>query len=85
VTRLYDLHVQTRGGVYELGRVVSVLALLDLTPAALTSYGDASGLQIAMQIEGEPRVCELCASRLTALVGVNSATLRVAAEIGREP
>jgi hypothetical protein len=83
VSQAYDLHVETQGGVYDLGRVVSVLALLDLTPTALTSYGDATGLQIEIQIAGDPQVCELCASRLQALVAVSSATL-CATGSGRE-
>ena len=68
-----NLHIETRGGVEDLGRVVGVMALLGLTPGALTSYGDAYGLTIEVQLNGEWRDLELCLSRLRALVSVITA------------
>ena len=77
MTQLFDLRVETRGGVCDLGRVVSVLALLDLTPLALTCYGDPHGLQIDIRLHAESRTCILCVSRLNALVSVIDATLKL--------
>lgn len=69
-----ELSVQTRGGVCDLGRVVGVLALLELTPAVLASRREGAGLRIDMRIVGDARSCELCMKRLQALVCVASAT-----------
>lgn len=72
----YNLRVETRGGVCDLGRVVGVLALLELTPSILTACsGGGGGLQIDVQLRGDSRLCRLCVSRLQALVAVTKATL----------
>jgi hypothetical protein len=68
-----DLHIQTRGGVEDLGRVVGVLALLGITPLALQASRDASGLAIDVQLQGDRRDLDLCLARLRALVSVTSA------------
>ena len=71
----YELSVRTHGGVCDLGRVVGVLALMDLTPRALASGAVGGGLRIDMRIVSDARSCELCVSRLRALVCVASAWL----------
>jgi hypothetical protein len=71
----YDLHVETSGGVYDLGRVVSVLALYEITPTTLTSQASAQGLVIAMRIAADPRRSSLCLAKLQALVSVTWAEL----------
>jgi hypothetical protein len=76
----FEAHIETLGGVGNLSRVVGVMALLDLTPLVLTSYGGPNGLSIDVQFVAGRREAELCMSRLRALVSVTSASLAMAAE-----
>jgi hypothetical protein len=75
MTSLYALHVETQGGVADLGRVVGVLALYDLTPLGMTVCSVGPGLRIDLQLQGEVRACELCVSRLAAIAAVRIAEL----------
>lgn len=81
MTLRFDAHVETRGGVCDLGRVVGVMALLDLTPLSLTVEGDTGGLRIDIHFAAERREAELCLASLQALVSVTSATVRTTAQI----
>jgi hypothetical protein len=71
----FQLDVTTRGGVCDLGRVVSVLALLDLTPTAFAASGAGNGLRLSMTLDGDARVRDLCVGRLRALVAVTRVSL----------
>jgi len=75
VSSLYALRVETEGGVADLGRVVGVLALYDLTPLEMAVRSAGSGLRIDIQLRGQARTCELCCSRLSAIVAVSVADL----------
>ena len=77
-----ELTVRTYGGVCDLGRVIGVLALLELTPTALASRLEGDGLRIDLRIVGDARSNELCVKRLEALVCVASA--RVASEAAEQ-
>ena len=73
-----ELSVRTYGRVCDLGRVVGVLALLDLTPAVLTCRAEGGGLRVEMRILTDARSRDLCVSRLRALACVASARLTLA-------
>src|SRR5688572_11654309 len=49
MTSLHALHVETQGGVADLGRVVGVLALYDLTPLGMTVGSVGPGLRALRQ------------------------------------
>ncbi|HEV2532768.1 hypothetical protein [Phenylobacterium sp.] len=76
----FEAHIETQGGAGNLSRVVGVMALLDLTPLVLTSYGRPGGLSIDVQFVAGRREAELCLSRFQALVSVSSAAMHVAAD-----
>ena len=78
MTTLQDFHVETHGGICDLGRVVSVLALLDVTPLELKVQRGEIGLKIDLRIDESLRTSTLCVARLQALVSVSAATLRPA-------
>ena len=75
MTPTYGLHVETQGGVTDLGRVVGVLALYDLTPLSMVVQPEGLGLQIDLRLNGDPRSCELCIGRLSAIMAVRHAQL----------
>jgi len=74
---LHRLRLWTRGGVEDLGRVVNVLCLLDLTPVSLTAVAKGDGLQIDAWLSGEERQLSLCLARLRAVSAVSGASLTV--------
>ena len=75
MTSLYALSVETQGGVGDLGRVVGVLALYDLTPLDMAVSPSGPGLKIDLRLQAERRACELCVSRLSAIMAVSMAEL----------
>ncbi len=79
IPRNVALRVETAGGVGDLGRVVGVLALLDLTPASLMAQGRGEGFSIDIRLVADDRRGELCLARLRALVAVTRARLSVVA------
>lgn len=79
MTASFDLQIEAADGVRGLGRVVGVLALYDLTPVTLSLRGGREVLDIELQLEADPRNCELCVARLQALVSVVSAAIAPAA------
>lgn len=82
----FDLEVRTDGGIRDLGRVVGILALYELTPARLGSTRQGRGLHVTMRIEGDPKACELCASRLGVLPTIEAVELTpAAAEVEESP
>jgi hypothetical protein len=68
----WDIHVETRGGVETLSRVVGVLALLELTPLGLRSESSGDGLQIRLRLTCLQRDHALCVARMGALVCVRA-------------
>lgn len=72
---LYALHVETRGGIADLARVVGVLALYDLTPLSMSARTVVSGLWIDTLLRGDACACEHCASRLSSIFAVSVAQL----------
>lgn len=76
MTPLFDLGVETRGGVCDLSRVVGVLALYELTPARLAVEPLGEGLKIKVRIEADDRASRLCANRMAALPSVAAVCLR---------
>jgi len=64
------IQIQTRQGVQDLARVVSVLALYDLTPCAMAAKGGAGGLKIDVEFTEDPKEGERCVNRLRQLQGV---------------
>jgi hypothetical protein len=72
----YDLHVETRGGVGDLSRVVGVLSLYELTPCSLAIRGYGGGLWIDALLETDERASRLCANRLAALHAVTTVTIQ---------
>ena len=71
-----ELIVETHRGIHDLSRVVGVLALLDLTPVALTCGPSGEGLIIRARLEGTEEKHALCAARLRALASVLRADFR---------
>lgn len=65
-----DLQVDTQGGVQDLGRVVNVLALYDLTPLTLRVEAEGDGLRMQMRLEAEEAACMRCIGRLDALPAI---------------
>jgi hypothetical protein len=81
VSQAFRLHVRTRGGISDLGRVVNVLALYALTPHRMWVEAAAPGMRIDMRVRGELRACQLCASRLSASPAVSA--VRLSPEVWR--
>lgn len=70
----FDLEVRTHGGVEDLGRVVGVLTLLDLTPTALRMEARSPGLLIHIDLESEERLCARAVSRLGVMPAIVEAS-----------
>jgi hypothetical protein len=78
----YQLSVETTGGVADLSRVISVLALYDLTPTRLSVKAHGAGLRIVAIVSAEAQTSLRCAQRMA----WHAAVARVAcAPIGRRP
>jgi len=71
----FDLTVQVGDGVRGLGRVINVLALLDITPTEFTAADSESGLQVRARITGDGAAARLGLARLRALPCVRGAWL----------
>ena len=67
------LDVWAADGIENLGRVISVLVLLDLTPSQLSVRRTASGLKVSAVLQASSRDTALCLARLRALVAVRAA------------
>jgi len=67
------LEVLTADGIENLGRVISVLVLLDLTPSQLSVRRTAGGLKVSAVMQASSRDLALCLARLRALVAVRAA------------
>lgn len=73
-----QLQVLTAGGIESLGRVVAVLALLDLTPSQLAVRRTAGGLEVSAGLQAGAQDLALCLARLRALVAVRAADMEPA-------
>lgn len=75
VAPAFDLAVQVGDGVRGLGRVINVLALLDITPLELSATAVAEGLEVRARICAEGHAARLGLQRLRALPCVREAWL----------
>lgn len=71
----FDLAVQVGDGVRGLGRVINVLALLDITPLELSAVERENGLEVRARILADGAVARLGLQRMRALPCVRSALL----------
>ena len=75
VAPAFDLAVQVGDGVRGLGRVINVLALLDVTPRELTAIAHEDGLEVRARILVDGAVARLGLQRIRALPCVRAASL----------
>lgn len=71
----FDLTVQVGDGVRGLGRIINVLALLDITPLELTAVEREDGLEVRTRICAEGATARLGLQRMRALACVRGAWL----------
>lgn len=71
----FDLAVRVGDGVRGLGRVINVLALLDITPRDLSATDVGGELEVRARITAEGDAARLGLQRLRALPCVRSAWL----------
>jgi hypothetical protein len=71
----FDLTIAVEDGVRGLGRIVNVLALLDITPSELSAREADGGLEVRARISAEGPAARLGLQRLRALPCVRHATL----------
>lgn len=71
----FDLTVRVGDGVRGLGRVINVLALLDITPLDLSAVEREDGLEVRARICAEGATARLGLQRMRALPCVRSALL----------
>lgn len=71
----FDLAVRVGDGVRGLGRVINVLALLDITPDELSATGDHGELWVHARLCAEGPAARLGLQRLRALPCVREAWL----------
>lgn len=71
----FDLTVAVDDGVRGLGRIVNVLALLDITPSELSACEAGRGLEVRARIAAEGAAARLGLQRLRALPCVRHAAL----------
>lgn len=75
-TATFDLAIRVGDGVRGLGRIVNVLALLDLTPLELFVIASQGDLEVRASVMAERRAVTLALQRLAALPCVRDAQLR---------
>jgi hypothetical protein len=68
--------VVTAGGIDDLCRVITVLALYGITPDRLVAETEGCGLRVEASLRADRRNGELCANRMRVLACVMSAELR---------
>lgn len=82
-----EVSIETREGIHDLSRVLSVLALLDLTPDVLVTSKAASGLRVRLSFSASEGLVGRCIARVRQLPCVVRADLSCieAANRVREP
>jgi hypothetical protein len=72
----FRLEVETHGGVADLSRVISALAIFEVTPLRLSARRRGEGLTIECLIDEDGRTRDLCVGRLRAMMSVRCVRLR---------